>query len=95
MIEMAASALAFILTHQVVNLGQLDVMNYGDRADYLSLNMLGVIEISGTEVPSEPARWHREKVVQALKNPLGLDAYIVVCGFSATGHRIRFSYVHP
>lgn len=36
-VEMAASALAFILTPNIVNLGQLDVTNYGDRADYRSL----------------------------------------------------------
>ena len=102
LVEMAATALALILTHQVVNLGQLDVMNYGDRADYRSLDVPGVLEISGTEVPSELARRHREKVAVegvvsthrtlALANPLGLDAYIVVCAFSENGHRIRFSY---
>lgn len=92
LVEMAATSLALILTHQVVNLGQLDVMNYGDRADYRSLDVPGVLEISGTEVPSELARRHREKVAQALANPLGLDAYVVVCAFSSDGHRIRFSY---
>ena len=92
LVEMAATALALILTHQVVNLGQLDVMNYGDRADYRSLDVPSVLEISGTEVPSELTRRHWEKVAQALANPLGLDAYVVVCAFSADGHRIQFSY---
>lgn len=92
LVEMAATALALILTHQIVNLGQLDVTNYGDRADYRSLDVPSVLEISGTEVPSELARRHREKVAQALANPLGLDAYVVVCAFSEDGHRIRFSY---
>ena len=91
-VEMAASALAFVLTPHIVNLGQLDVMNYGDRADYRSLDMQSVLEISGTETPSELARRHREKISQALENPFGLDAYVVVCSFSSSGHHIRFSY---
>ena len=91
-VEMAASALAFVLTPHIVNLGQLDVMNYGDRADYRSLDMQSVLEISGTETLSELARRHREKVSQALENPFGLDAYVVVCAFSSSGHHIRFSY---
>ena len=91
-VEMAASALAFILTPNIVNLGQLDVTNYGDRADYRSLDMQSVLEISGTETASELVRRHREKVVQALENPFGLDAYVIICAFSKFGHLIRFSY---
>ena len=91
-VEMAASALAFILTPHIVNLGQLDVTDYGDRADYRSLDMQSVLEISGTETASELARRHREKVAQALENPFGLDAYVVVCAFSTFGYSIRFSY---
>ena len=92
LVEMAAASLAFILTHHVVNLGSLDVAHYGDRVDYRSLSVPSVLEISGTESSSELARRHREKIAQALANPLGLDAYIVVCVFSEDGHRIRFSY---
>lgn len=91
-VEMAASALAFVLTPHIVNLGQLDVTDYGDRADYRSLDMQSVLEISGTETASELARRHREKVAQALENPFGLDAYVVVCAFSQFGYSIRFSY---
>ena len=91
-VEMAASALAFILIPNIVNLGQLDVTNYGDRADYRSLDIPSVVEISGTETVSGLSRRHREKVAQALENPFGLDAYIVVCAFSTFGHLIRFSY---
>ena len=58
LVEMAATALALILAHRVVNLGQLDVTNYGDQADYRSLDVLGVLEISGTESLSELARRH-------------------------------------
>lgn len=92
LVEMAASALAFILTPNILNLGQLDVTNYGGRADYRSLEMQSVLEISGTEAASELARRHREKIAQALENPFGLDAYVVVCAFSTFGHLIRFSY---
>ena len=92
MVEMAASALAFVLTPNIVNLGQLDVTNYGDRADYRSLDIPSVVEISGTETASELSRRHREKVAQALANPFGLDAYVVVCAFSTFGYSIRFSY---
>lgn len=91
---MASSALAFVLTPQIVNLGQLDVTNYGDRADYRSTERQSVLEISGTETSSELTRRHQEKVVQALENPFGFDAYVVVCSFSTSGHRILFSY-HP
>ena len=91
-VEMAASALAFILTPNIVNIGQLDVTNYGDRADYRSLDMPSVLEVSGTETASELRRRHREKVGQALENPYGLDAYVVICAFSKSGHLIRFSY---
>ena len=94
LVEMAATSLAFVLTHHVVTLEPLDVANYGDRIDYRSLSVPSVLEISGTESPSELTRRHREKVAQALANPLGLDAYIVICVFSESGHRIRFSY-HP
>lgn len=92
MVEMAAAALAFTLTPHIVNLGQLDVMNYGERADYRSLDIPCVLEISGTEIASELTRRHREKVAQALANPFGLDAYVVVCAFSTFGHLIRLSY---
>ncbi len=92
LVELAAIALALILTHHVVNLGQLDVTSYGDRADYRSLDVPSVLEISGTENLSEVARRQREKIAQALENPLGLDAYVVICGFSDEGHRVRFSY---
>jgi hypothetical protein len=53
-----------------------------------------VLEISGTEVPAELRRRHREKVAQARDNPFGWDAYVVVCAFSSGGHRIRFTR-HP
>ena len=92
MTEMAASALAFVLIPNIVNLGQLDVTNYGDRADYRSVDMPHVLEISGTETASELKRRHREKVVQALQNPFEWDAYVIVCSFSKFGHVIRFSY---
>ena len=59
-----------------------------------SLDMESVLEISGTETLSELARRHREKITQALENPFGLDAYVVVCAFSMFGHLIQFSY-HP
>jgi hypothetical protein len=50
-----------------------------------------VLEVSGTEVPAELGRRHREKVDQALNNPFGWDAYVVICAFSGAGHRIRFT----
>lgn len=92
MVELAAIAFALILAHRVVNLGQLDVASYGERIDYRSVDVPVVLEISGTENLSEVERRQREKVAQALRNPLGLDAYVVVCGFSADKHRVRFSY---
>lgn len=91
-VEMAALALAFILIPNIVNLGQLDVTDYGDRADYRSLDMQSVVEISGTETVSKLGRRHREKVKQALDNPFRLDSYVIVYVFSKLGGIIRFSY---
>ncbi len=54
--------------------------------------MQSVLEVSSTETASELRRRHREKMVQALENPYGLDAYVVICAFSKSGHLIRFSY---
>lgn len=92
LVEMAAVALALVLARQVAGLGQLDVTAYGHRADYRSLIPPAVLEVSGTEVPGELRRRHRDKIVQALSNPLGLDAFVVVCVFAASGHHIRFSF---
>ena len=94
LVEMAAATLALVLANRVVPLGQLDVTDYGGRADYRSLSVSKVLEISGTETLKELGRRHREKVAQALANPLSWDAYVVVCAFSDKGHRIRFSH-HP
>jgi hypothetical protein len=91
LVEMASVALALVLAHRVANLGQLDVTEYGERADYRSVTAECVLEISGTEAPGELGRRHREKVAQAVNNPLGWDAYVVVCAFSHKGHQVRFS----
>lgn len=90
--ELAAIAIAAILTCRVVNLGQLDVTKIGERADYRSLDVPSVLEISGTTSTGEMSRRHREKIAQALDNPFGLDAYVVVCGFSQNKHSVRFSF---
>jgi hypothetical protein len=91
LVELASVALALILCNRVVLLGRLDVTDYGSRADYRARKKKVVLEISGTEVPAELGRRHRDKVAQARDNPFGWDAYVVVCAFSSTGHRIRFS----
>jgi hypothetical protein len=94
LVELATVALALVLVHRVVPLGQLDVTDYGDRVDYRARKRKAVLEISGTAVPAELARRHKEKVAQARINPFGWDAYVVVSAFSAKGHRIRFTG-HP
>jgi hypothetical protein len=91
LVEMTAIALAMVLVHRVVPLGQLDVTSYGERADYRTVSASAVLEISGTETIAELERRHREKTAQALANPFRWDAYVVVCAFSSGGHRIRFS----
>jgi hypothetical protein len=91
LVEIAAIAIAMILVHRVVALGPLDVTEYGERADYRSLSVPCVLEISGTERLSEYRRRYRQKVAQALANPFGWNAYVVVCAFSPRGHRIHFS----
>jgi hypothetical protein len=90
-VEMASIALAFVLARRLVALGQLDLNDYGERADYRSPSAECVLEVSGTESVSELGRRHREKVVQALDNTYGWGACVVVCAFSAKGHRIRIS----
>src|SRR5438105_2797358 len=48
-VEMASIALAFILAQRLVGLGQLDLNDYGERADYRSPSAACVLEVSGTE----------------------------------------------
>jgi hypothetical protein len=91
LVEIASVALALALVHRVVPLGQLEVTRYGDGADYWAPSARRVLEVSGTENVAESARRHREKVTQALSNRFRWGAYVVVCAFSAQGHRIRFS----
>jgi hypothetical protein len=94
-VEMASIALAFILARRLLALGQLDLNDYGERADYRSPSAECVLEISGTEDVSELGRRHREKVTQALDNTYGWGACVIVCGFSVKGHRIRVSRHGP
>jgi hypothetical protein len=91
LVEMASVALGLILVHKVVRLGMINVTEYGERTDFLSFSANCVLEISGTEIAGEFGRRHREKVAQALGNPFGWGAVVVVCSFSARGHRIRMS----
>jgi hypothetical protein len=94
-VEMASLALAFILARRPLALGQLDLNDYGERADYRSPSGECVLEVSGTEDVSEVGRRHREKVAQALNNTYGWAACVIVCGFSAKRHRIRISRHGP
>jgi len=94
-VELASVALAFVLARRLLALGQLDLNEYGERADYRSPTAECVLEISGTEDISELGRRHREKVAQALDNTYGWGACVVVCAFSAKGHRIRVSRHGP
>jgi hypothetical protein len=90
-VELASVALAFALTRRVLGLRQLVVTNRGEGADYRVPTAARVLEVSGTETLSELGRRHREKVAQALRNPFGWGAYVIVCGFAAPEHRIRIS----
>jgi hypothetical protein len=95
LVELASVALAFVLARRLVALGQLDLNDYGERADYRSPSAQCVLEVSGTEDVSELGRRHREKVAQALDNTYGWGACVVVCAFSGKGHRIRVSRHGP
>ncbi len=90
-VELASVALAFALVRRVLGLRHLVVTSRGEGADYRAPTASRVLEISGTEILSELGRRHREKVAQALRNPFGWGAYVIVCGFATPGHRIRFS----
>jgi hypothetical protein len=80
-----------VLARRVLGLRKLVVTDRGERADYRAPTASRVLEISGTERLSELAQRHREKVAQALRNPFAWGAYVIVCGFAAPEHRIRFS----
>jgi hypothetical protein len=90
---MAATAMALVIVHHVVHLGRLVVTQYGDRTDYRSTERSCMLEVSGTETRSTLGRRHRQKVAQAVRNPFGWDAYVVVCAFSSLGHQIRLSFL--
>ncbi len=94
LVEMAACAVALVLVYHILEEAALDVTQYGDRADYRFLDRPYVLEISGTESLGQFDRRHRDKVAQALANPLGRDALVAVCLFSESGHRARFSLQH-
>ena len=68
---MAATALALLIVHHVIDLGQLDVTSYGDRTDFRSTRRSCMLEVSGTANLSELGRRHRDKVVQALQSWVG------------------------
>jgi len=92
LVELAATAVALVVARRFLDLGRLEVTSYGDRADFRSPRRRAVLEVSGTELADEFLRRHREKVAQAAANPYGWDAYVIVCLFSARGHRIRLSH---
>jgi hypothetical protein len=94
LVELAAIAVALILSRRVVNLGPLDVTELGDRVDYRARKQKAVLEVSGTEALAELNRRHSEKVDQARANPFKWDAYVAICAFADRGHRVRFSK-HP
>src|SRR5262249_61080486 len=84
-------ARGFAWARRVLGLRQLIVTSRGEGADYRVPAASRVLEVSGTETLSELGRRHREKVAQALRNPFGWGAYVIVCGFATPEHRIRFS----
>jgi hypothetical protein len=94
LVELASLAVAFLLTRRILRMGRLDVTDYGDRADYCSPRTKRVLEVSGTEVPAELGRRHREKAAQAQSNPFGWDATVVVCAFREEAHRVCLSSHH-
>jgi len=94
LVELAALAVAFLLARRVLKAGRLEVSEYWERADYRLPGAEHVLEASGTEVPGELARRHREKAAQARSNPLGWPAYVVVSAFGDEPHRVRLSH-HP
>ena len=73
-VELASVALAFILARRVLGLRQLVVTNRGEAADYRAPAVSRVLEVSGTEIPTELDRRHRDKVALALRNPFSWDA---------------------
>ena len=94
LVELASLAVAFLLARRVLKVGRLEITEYGDRADYCLPQVEHVLEASGTEVPGELGRRHREKTAQAQGNPFGWPAFVVVCAFQDEPHRVRLSHHH-
>jgi hypothetical protein len=61
LVELAAVAIGLVLSHRVLGLGQLDIIEHGDRADYRSVSLCRVLEISGTETVAGMGRRHHQK----------------------------------
>ncbi len=70
LIERAAVALAALLFGKLSTAGQMRVTRAGECADYWLPRLQCALEISGTTNAREVRRRHREKVAQALANPL-------------------------
>jgi hypothetical protein len=91
-IERAAVALAALLFAHLVPDGQMRVTREGERADYWLWRLHCALEISGTTQPRQLPGRHREKIKQALGNPLQWNGYVVTCCFARSQRLIRWSY---
>jgi hypothetical protein len=91
-IERAAVALAALLFARLVPDGQMRVTREGERADYWLPRLNCALEISGTTQQRQFSRRHREKVSQALSNPLRWNGYAITCCFTKQQRLIRWTY---
>jgi len=92
LVEDAAVGVAGVLFPNVVDARFVNVVQIGDKFDYLMGTPQGQfgLEISGSEKRSGLNALHQKKRKQLLANVKGKDGYVVVCGFREK--RVIFSF---
>lgn len=92
LVEDAAVGVAAILFPNVVNARFMNVVQIGDKVDYMLMHEDGqfALEVSGSEAKSGLTSLHKRKRKQLLGNEMGKDGYVVVCGFKEK--KVMFSF---
>jgi len=90
LVEDVAVGIAYLLAGRVLSLSPIIAGQIGNGSDYWVKNRNYMLEVSGTENPSELERRHKQKIKQLLSSRARPDGYVIVCCF--TSRRIIFSF---